>query len=300
MKNRINKITLILICLSFLITLPILLVNFSKNSKAVFAESKYTNESESPDPIEKWDPDKHLYTSFLYDHEYDGKIEKYIKGPFFGYKTINQISTGWETIYNDYQLKVTADFNEEYNFKTFDKGDKYTDVPHKIQDMNKFSNATFFVQTKYGENTPATASIKYSYIWTYYNNEGFNIWKEFNKYSLEVKNKWADPDSSGIAKIQIPTDTELRRKYGYGMYSLKVTITKGSTSINLINFGTEILAFYYPSSENKQTELILENNMGKHNIQNYAGDWEAQKPDGACEVYTQNFKSLSFKISSAK
>ena len=296
MKNRIKKIALILIYLSFLVTLPILFVSFSNNSKSVFAESKYTNESESPDPIEKWDPDRHLYTSFLYDYENDGKIEKHIRGPFYGHKTINQISTGWKTIegYNDYRLKVNADFNEEYNFKTFDKGDKYTDVPHKIQDMNKFSNATFLVQTKWGENTPATMSIKYSYVWTYYNNEGFNIWKEFNKYSLKVKNKWADPDSSGIAKIQIPTDTELRRKYGYGMYSLKVTITKGSTSINLINFGTDILAFYYHSSENKQTGLILENETGKYDVKYLAGDWNTSKLVGRCEVYTQDFKSLSF------
>lgn len=83
MKNRINKLALILICLSFLVTLPILLVNFSKNSKPVFAESNYTNESESPDPIEKWDPDKHLYTSFLYDNEFDGEIKKKYKKPFF-------------------------------------------------------------------------------------------------------------------------------------------------------------------------------------------------------------------------
>ena len=295
MKNKINKLALILICLSFLVTLPILFVNFSKNSKPVFAEFKYTNESKSPDPIEKWDPDKHLYTSFLYDNEFDGEIKKNIRSPFFGKETINKISTGWKNVENDplYKFKVTADFNDEYNFKTFDKGDKYTDVPHKIQDMNKFSNVTFFVHTTW-DDTPAYRSIGYSYTWTYYNNEGFNLFKDFNKYSLTVKDKWAGPDqSSGIAKIQIPTDTELRRKYGYGMYSLKVSLTVGDTTIALIKYGVEILAFYYHSSENKQTGLILENNMGKHNIQNYAGDWEAQKPDGACEVYTQNFKSLS-------
>ena len=297
MKNKINKLALILICLSFLVTLPILLVNFSKNSKPVFAESNYTNESESPDPIEKWDPDKHLYTSFLYDNEFDGEIKKNIRSPFFGRETINKISTGWKNVENDplYKFKVTADFNDEYNFKTFDKGDKYTDVPHKIQDMNKFSNVTFFVHTTW-DDIPAYRSIGYSYTWTYYNNEGFNFFKDFNKYSLTVKDKWAGPDqSSGIAKIQIPTDTELRRKYGYGMYSLKVSLTVGDTTIELIKYGVEILAFYYHSSENKKTELILENQAGKYDIQNLAGDWNTSKLVGRCEVYTQDFKSLSFE-----
>ena len=283
MKNRINKIAIILICLSFLITLPILFINVGTDVKPVSAETKYENESKSPDPIGKWYPDTHLYdTSFLYDYEdSDGNINTYIKSPFIGKTMINNVFK------SEKGLTVRGEFNGEYNFKTLSKNNEYKDVPHKIQDMNKFSNVYFDVFTN------ERAFVSYSYMWTYYSNEEFDFWKEWKEHSYQGEGD-LQIDDSGLGRIRIPTDTELRKKFGRGMYSLKVTVKCGDVSIIAINI-YETLAFYYHSSENKQTGLILENNMGKHNIQNYAGDWEAQKPNGACEVYTQDFKSLSFE-----
>lgn len=316
MKNKINKIALILICLSFLVTLPILFVSFS-NSKAVFAESNYTNESESPDPIEKWDSEKHLIkTSFL---EKDDNNETYIRAPFVG-QPINNINTDWNKInfFNrrtgkeagSGRVLVTARYDDDYTFETLD-GEKtsdsykfkYVDVPHKIQDMNKFSKINMSASAQFSDGTGIpNGYVSYVYSWTYYTNSGWNSLSEISKHTYTSELMSAKTDDDGECILTIPTDTELRRKYGRGMYSLRVKIEGVSfanlyskdSKFNVIPFN-KALVFYYHSSDNQKTGLLLKNNTGTYNVLKHAGEWETCKKNGYCTVYTQDFKSLSFE-----